>query len=51
MGGESVLVVDDNPVNLKLVRAVLAADGYDVHTAVDGPAAWAFSRSFGRGSF
>jgi len=51
MGGESVLVVDDNPVNLKLVRAVLAADGYDVHTAVDGPAAWGVLEKFRRGSF
>ena len=37
MGGDPVLIVDDNPVNLKLVRAVLAAEGYDVRTAADEP--------------
>jgi len=37
MGGEPVLIVDDNPVNLKLMRAVLAPDGYDIRTAADGP--------------
>ena len=26
---ESILVVDDNPTNLKLVRVLLAAAGYD----------------------
>jgi len=36
MGGDPVLIVDDNPVNLKLVRAVLAAEGYEIRTAGDG---------------
>jgi two-component system, cell cycle response regulator DivK len=36
MGSEPVLLVDDNPVNLKLMRAVLAPDGYEIRTAVDG---------------
>ena len=36
MGGDPVLIVDDNPVNLKLVRAVLGADGYEIRTAADG---------------
>ena len=31
----SILVVDDNPMNLKLVRVLLAAEGYEVHTAHD----------------
>ena len=35
MAGESILIVDDNPANLKLARVVLAGEGYDVHTAVD----------------
>jgi CheY-like chemotaxis protein len=35
MAGESILVVDDNPVNLRLLRMLLRAEGYDVHTAVD----------------
>ena len=35
MAGESILIVDDNPANLKLVCFVLVREGYDVHTAVD----------------
>jgi two-component system, cell cycle response regulator DivK len=30
-----VLIVDDNPTNLKLVRVLLAGEGYDVRTAED----------------
>jgi two-component system cell cycle response regulator DivK len=37
MGSDPVLLVDDNPVNLKLMRAVLAPDGYEIRTAGDGP--------------
>ena len=33
MSGEPVLVVDDNPANLKLVRVLLQANGYLVKTA------------------
>jgi CheY-like chemotaxis protein len=33
--GEPILVVDDNPVNLKLIRVLLAGEGYDVRTAAD----------------
>ena len=36
MAGEPILVVDDNAVNLKLLRVVLATEGYDVRTAADG---------------
>jgi two-component system cell cycle response regulator DivK len=36
MGSDPVLIVDDNPVNLKLMRAVLAPDGYEIRTAGDG---------------
>jgi two-component system cell cycle response regulator DivK len=46
MSGDRVLVVDDNPVNLKLVRAVLAADGYDIRTAADGPEIWTVLAKF-----
>jgi two-component system, cell cycle response regulator DivK len=35
MAGELVLIVDDNAQNLKLVRVLLRAEGYDVRTAVD----------------
>ena len=35
MATKSILVVDDNPVNSKLIRVLLAGEGYDVHTAGD----------------
>jgi CheY-like chemotaxis protein len=31
----SILIVDDNLMNLKLVRVMLSSEGYDVHTAGD----------------
>jgi len=33
--GEPILIVDDNPENLKLARILLAAEGHEVRTAVD----------------
>ncbi len=36
MSGERILVVEDNPLNLKLVRDVLLAAGYDVVAASSG---------------
>jgi CheY-like chemotaxis protein len=36
MSGERILVVEDNPLNLKLVRDVLGAAGYDVVEATSG---------------
>ncbi len=35
MASERILIVDDNPTNLKLVRVLLAGEGYEVRTAVD----------------
>jgi two-component system, cell cycle response regulator DivK len=35
MPGEPILVVDDSPVNLKLLRVLLTTEGYDVRTAAD----------------
>lgn len=35
MASEPILIVDDNPQNLKLARVVLAAEGYAVQTARD----------------
>jgi two-component system, cell cycle response regulator DivK len=35
MSGELIMVVDDNPVNLKLVCALLRKNGYEVCTAGD----------------
>ena len=34
MPGEPILIVDDNPANLKLARILLASEGYEVRTAV-----------------
>ena len=46
MPGERILIVDDNPVNLKLVRVVLAVEGYDVRTATDAGEALAVLETF-----
>jgi len=35
MREKSVLIVDDNPMNMKLVRVLLTGEGYDVRTAGD----------------
>ena len=35
MAGEPILIVDDNAVNLKLVRVLLAKEGYETRTASD----------------
>lgn len=35
MAHNSILIVDDNPVNLKLMRILLAGAGHEVLTAVD----------------
>ena len=32
---DTILVVDDHPVNLKLLRVLLSAEGYDVREATD----------------
>jgi two-component system cell cycle response regulator DivK len=39
--GVSVVVVDDNPLNLELMKDVLAAAGYAVRQAASGPEALA----------
>ena len=35
MAEKAILIVDDNPVNLKLIRILLTGEGYDVHIAGD----------------
>jgi CheY-like chemotaxis protein len=44
--GEPILVVDDNPQNLKLTRVILASEGYEVKTAVDAEDALRILESF-----
>src|SRR5665647_1101206 len=41
MSGEKILIVDDNPTNLKLVAYLMRANGYEVSTAIDADAALA----------
>ena len=41
MAGEPILIVDDNPVNLKLLRVLLRAEGYAITTATDAEEACA----------
>lgn len=33
MAGETILIIDDNPQNLKLARVLLEGEGYEVKTA------------------
>jgi two-component system, cell cycle response regulator DivK len=35
MAAEPILIVDDNPQNLKLVRVLLTGEGYDVRAVAD----------------
>lgn len=35
MAGETILIVDDNPINLKLAKVLLVNEGYEVKTAPD----------------
>jgi CheY-like chemotaxis protein len=43
---EPILIVDDNPANLKLVRMLLDGDGYEVRTASDAEEALAVLAGF-----
>jgi CheY-like chemotaxis protein len=44
--GEPILVVDDNPANLKLVRVLLTAEGYEIRCAADAEEALAVLAEF-----
>lgn len=46
MAGEPILVVDDNPANLKLLRLLLSGESYAVRTAGDAVEALAVLREF-----
>lgn len=46
MAGEPILVVEDNPANLTLVRTLLDEAGYAVRYAVDADAALAILHEF-----
>ena len=46
MAGEPILIVDDNPQNLKLARVLLQGEGYAVKTAADAEQALLLLDSF-----
>jgi len=46
MAASSILIVDDNPVNLKLTRILLVNQGYRVLTAPNGEEALSLLKSF-----
>lgn len=46
MSGDAILIVDDNPTNLKLVRILLLRKGYDIRTAQDADEALLVLNSF-----
>jgi len=46
MPGESILIVDDNTTNLKLMKILLSVEGYNIKTAIDAEDALAVLKSF-----
>jgi PAS domain S-box-containing protein len=46
MAADPILIVDDNPANLKVARFALESEGYDVRTAADGEEAVLILREF-----
>jgi two-component system cell cycle response regulator DivK len=46
MPSEKVLIVDDNPQNLKLARVLLVSEGYEARTAVDAEQALTLLEDF-----
>ena len=46
MAGESILIIDDNPLNLKLLTYIVAARGYAVRTATTAEEALAIMDTF-----
>lgn len=46
MPGKRILIVDDNPINLKLAQVALEIEGYDIRTAADAIEAQNILKSF-----
>ncbi len=46
MLGDSILIIDDNPINLKLEKILLAGEGYNVRIATDAEEALTLLESF-----
>jgi CheY-like chemotaxis protein len=46
MAGEPILIVDDNAINVELLRALLEVDGYDIRSAGRADEALSVIKSF-----
>ena len=46
MAAEPILIVDDSPLNLKLIRVLLQSEGYLIRTASEGNEALSILNSF-----
>ena len=46
MAGEAILIVEDNPTNLKLAKLLLTGEGYEVRTAINAEEALKVLTSF-----
>ena len=46
MAGEPILIVDDNPANLKLARLLFESEGHEARTAVDAEQALKLLETF-----
>ena len=46
MASEPILIVDDNPQNLKLAKVILCGEGYEVKTAIDAEDALSILKGF-----
>lgn len=46
MRGEPILIVDDNPANLKLARVLLTGEGFEARTALNAEEALVLLREF-----
>ncbi len=44
--GQPILIVDDNPINLKLEKILLGVEGYDIRTATDAEEALKLLETF-----
>jgi two-component system cell cycle response regulator DivK len=46
MAGESILIVEDNPTNLKLVKLLLSMEGYKIQAAICADDAFEILKTF-----
>ena len=46
MSGESILIIEDNPTNLKLEKLLLSIEGYEIKTAIDAEQALNILKTF-----